>query len=150
VLGEFGAFVGAHAAVLLKNRVYVGVSGAGLATDNATFSPNPQLAPEPISMGYGGMLLGYVVQTPSLLHVTVDALLGAGAVGALRDRRGSDDDDAVFVFEPSAMVEVNLAPFARVGLGASYRFVGDVDLPGIRDKDLRGVSGAVTIRVGKF
>ena len=151
--GDFGAFVGGHAAVLLKSRVYLGVSGAGLVTENTLFSPTPQVTPEPISMGYGGILLGYVVPTSKLLHLTVDVLLGAGAVDVSRDgdsSDGDDEDDAVFLFEPTATVEVKLAPFARIGVGASYRFVGNLDLPGLRDDDLRGFAGVTTIRGGKF
>lgn len=153
VMDDFGAFVGGHAALLLKNRVYVGVRGVGLATDNARFAPNPQAPPEPIRMGYGGILLGYVVPSSSLVHVTADVLLGAGAVDANRDDErpdGDDASDAVFVFEPSVTVEVKLTRFTRIGVGAGYRFIGDVDLPGVQDDDLRGVTGVVTIRMGKF
>lgn len=35
MMGEFAAFAGARLAVRLKNRIYLGVGGEGLATDNA-------------------------------------------------------------------------------------------------------------------
>jgi hypothetical protein len=154
VRGEFGAFVGGHAALLLKNRVTVGVRGAGLATENALAGRAGDGAREPLSMGYGGITLGYVVPSRSLVQLTADVLVGAGGVDVSRAAGatgGRDEEgDAVFLFEPSVGVEVKLAPFVRVGVGASYRFVGDVDVPGVRDADLRGVAGAVTVRVGKF
>ena len=33
--GEFAAFAGGDAAIVLKRKVYLGIRGAGLATDNA-------------------------------------------------------------------------------------------------------------------
>src|SRR5215207_3822477 len=85
VMGDFGAFVGGHAAILLKHQVYLGVGGAGLATENALFAPTPQATPEPIKMGYGGLLVGYLVPTPSLVDFAVEVLLGAGGVDASVD-----------------------------------------------------------------
>lgn len=37
-----------------------------------------------------------------------------------------------------------------IGIGGSYRLVGDVDVPGLRDADLRGFVGLVRLRLGWF
>jgi hypothetical protein len=146
MMGEFAAFAGARAAVLLKRRVYIGLGGAGLATDNAVVpGPTPGTT-HPIRMGYGGLLIGYVIPTNSFVEITTDVLVGAGGV-KLRD---VDTDDAIFVFEPSVGIELNLSRVARLGFGAGYRFVGDTDLPGVEDSDLRGFTGTAAIKVGWF
>jgi hypothetical protein len=64
--------------------------------------------------------------------------------------KDADQDDAFFVFEPSVGVELRVAPVVRLGLGAGYRFVGDSDLPGVEDSDLRGFTGTASIRIGWF
>jgi hypothetical protein len=97
-------------------------------------------------MGYGGMIVGYVVPTPSLLDLTADVLVGGGGVSL----SGVDGTDAIFVFEPSVGAELRLSRVARVELGAGYRFVGDTELPGIDDSDLRGFTGRVALRIGWF
>jgi hypothetical protein len=45
---------------------------------------------------------------------------------------------------------VNVTGFFRVGLGASYRFVQDVDLVELRNEDVSGFSGVVTLKFGRF
>ncbi len=44
------------------------------------------------------------------------------------DRTGNDDVDAFFITEPSLNLLLNVTRHLRVGFGASYRFVGDVEL----------------------
>jgi hypothetical protein len=146
MMGEFAAFAGARGAVRLKQRVYLGLGGAGLATDNAGIPGPIPGSIQPLRMGYGGILVGYVVPTRSLVDVTADVLVGAGGVSI----KGTDSEDAIFVFEPTVGVDLRLARVARLGIGAGYRFVGDVDLAGIEDSDLRGFTGTVAIRVGWF
>jgi hypothetical protein len=141
MMGDFAAFAGARGAVLLKQRLYVGLGGAGLATDN----PVPESG-ESLGMGYGGLLIGYVVPTSSLVNVTADVLVGAGGLST----HSTDGTDQIFVFEPTVGLELRLARFARIGLGASYRYVGSADLAGILDSDLRGVTGTVSLRAGWF
>src|SRR5215216_263911 len=130
---EFAAFVGVEAALLLKQRVYVGIRGTGLATDNLRVPVGNSSAAEVVGMGYGGLVVGYVVSTPLLADVSLDALVGGGGVGARE--LNEEDWDAVFVFEPAATLDLRLAPFARIGIGVGYRFVGDVEVPGLRDAD---------------
>jgi hypothetical protein len=146
LMDEFAAFAGGRAAVLLKRRVYLGLGGAGLATDNARIAGPIPGTTSALRMGYGGILIGYVIPTRSLVQITTDVLVGAGGI-SLEDQ---DQDDAIFIFEPSLGVELMLSRVARLGLGAGYRFVGDTDLAGIDDSDLRGLTGTVSVRVGWF
>jgi hypothetical protein len=144
VMGEFATFAGARAALRLKDRIYLGLGGSGLATDNAQVAIGGST--HRLRMGYGGFLIGYSVPTRELLDVTADVLIGGGGL-SLKD---VDQDDAFFVFEPSVGVELRVAPVVRLGLGAGYRFVGDSDLPGVEDSDLRGFTGTASIRIGWF
>jgi hypothetical protein len=148
VQDEFAAFVGAEVAVVLRRRAYLGIRGSGLATDN-TQLPNGSSGTEPLRMGYGGVVLGYVIPLPYVAALNVDALLGGGAAG-----HGVESDetnwDALFLFEVSATAELALARFARIGIGSGYRWVGDSGIPQLTDSDLRGWTGLVRIRVGRF
>lgn len=144
--GEFAAFAGAEVALLLKRQIYVGIRGAGLVTDNLRVAIAGSTGTRALRMGYGGVLVGYVVRTPGSVEVALDATLGGGAAGT-----GDPKDwDPVFVFEPSARVNLRLAPVLRLGIGASYRFVGDATVSGVDESDLRGLSGVVALRVGRF
>src|SRR5829696_7241841 len=147
--GGFAGFAGAEAALLLKHRMYLGVRGAGLATDNARLTVPGSAANQTLGMGYGGLLIGYLMPVRCMVDVSVDALLGAGGVGAAE--AGEDKNwDAIFVFEPTATLELKLARVARIGVGLSYRFIGDATVPGIPESDLRGFAGVARVRIGWF
>jgi hypothetical protein len=141
MMGEFAAFPGARLALRLKDRIYIGMGGSGLATDNEAGG-----SAHTLEMGYGGFLVGYSVPTRELLNVTADVLVGAGQVTL----NGSDQDDEFFLFEPSLGVELRVAPVLRLGLGAGYRYVGGAELPGVEDDDLRGLTGTASVRLGWF
>jgi hypothetical protein len=149
IASKFAAFAGAEAALLMKRRVYVGIRGGGLATDNSRIPASGSSPGGTLAMGYGGFMLGYIFPTRSLADVSVDLLLGGGGVGT-STADSERDWDGVFVFEPSATVDLKLLPMARIGLGVGYRFVGDIDIPGLRDTQIRGFTGLVRMRVGRF
>jgi len=141
--GDFATFVGAEVAIMLRQRVYIGLAGAGMATD----PPGSN-----VDMGYGGLLVGYVLPSSGLVQLTVDALMAGGGL-KLADSPATPSEeewDSLLVFEPALGAEIRLARVARIGFGASYRFVGGADTPGVQDEDLRGFNGTATLRVGWF
>lgn len=152
MMDDFAAFMGGHAALLLKQRVYLGVGGIGLVTDESRVAAAGQTPGPAIRMGYGGLLVGYIVPTRSLVQFTAETLLAGGGVSlAADDDTGDDEDwDGIFVFEPALGAELKLARVVRLGFGVGYRFVGGVDTTTLRDTDLRGVTGTATLRVGWF
>ena len=104
-------------------------------------------------MGYGGLELEYVHRPLEVAHVSLQVLVGAG--GAAWDRsnwgHGWDEDiDAFFITEPALNILLNVTKHFRIGFGASYRFVGDVELPRLDNEDIAGPSGNVTIKLGGF
>jgi hypothetical protein len=146
MMGDFAAFAGARAALRLKRHVYLGIGGSGLATDNAQIPGATPGVSHRLNMGYGGFIVGYAVPTREFLDLTADVLIGGGGVSV----DGLNQSDEFFAFEPSVGVELRIAPVLRLGLGASYRFVGGVDLQGVDDSDLRGLTGTASIRLGWF
>lgn len=150
---DFAVFMGGTLALLLKHRVYLGVRGAGLVTEETVHGSSEAVIDPTIQMGYGGVVVGYVIPTPSLVQFTAETLLAAGGVDLDEDADidGDDEDwEAVFVFEPVLSAELKLARIVRLGFGVGYRFVGGVDTPGLEDRDLRGAVGTATLRVGWF
>lgn len=153
IADDFGVFMGGTLALLLKHRVYLGVRGAGLITDEAVDGSAGTVNDPPIHMGYGGIVAGYVIPTRSLVQFTAETLLAAGGVKLDDDGHVEDEDEdweGVFVFEPVLGAELKLAPIVRLGFGVGYRFVGGVDTPGLEDRDLRGAVGTATLRLGWF
>jgi hypothetical protein len=56
----------------------------------------------------------------------------------------------VFVIEPSLLAELNVTNFLRLAVGGGYRFATGVELSGLTNADLSGVSVSVNLKFGSF
>jgi hypothetical protein len=146
-------YVGGRGGWLVDGRFTLGIGGFGLASDIPAPTPAPQPGQElDLSMGYGGAWLEYTFRPAKLLHLSVGTLVGGGGLSLVFHHGGDldGDDDGFFVAEPAVAAELNLTSFMRVDLGVAYRFVAGVDLPGLSDSDVGGVSGVAVLKFGKF
>jgi hypothetical protein len=142
--------VGGEAGWIINRRFIVGAAGYGLVTDQP--GPGAWAATDNLTVGYGGMMLGYTLLPEKLVHPTITALVGAGGLG-LREHGTHDKTDlgdAFFVLEPTATVELNVAAHFRFGVAVSYRWVRGVETAGITNSDLSGVFGSMIVKFGKF
>ena len=52
--------------------------------------------------------------------------------------------------QPGARLELNVAEHARVCIGVDYRYTSDIYLTALPADALRGFSGLLTMKVGRF
>lgn len=151
VRDELGIMVGGRGGVVVNHLFSIGGGGYGLANGvDAGVSVPDTLE---LEMGYGGLELEWIGFSDRLVHLTFYTLLGAGGVSfRTADDDGVDefDTDTIYVAEPIANIEVNVTKFFRMNAGAGYRFVWDVDAPGLEDDDLGGVTASLTFKFGRF
>jgi hypothetical protein len=140
VNNEFCVFIGGRGGWIINHAFVVGGGGYGLATD--IFVSGKKLV-----MGYGGLELGYVFLSDSLVHFTLHSLLGFGGVSLETDPMSADE---FFVIEPEATVVLNVSRFFRIAAGASYRFVTGVTTSGLSDAALSGLTGQLVFKFGSF
>ena len=97
-------------------------------------------------MGYDGPWLEYTARPVRLVHVSFGVLVGGGGVTLAFHDGGSSGsgEDGCFVTEPAIVGELNLTKSIRLDLGAAYRWIGGVDMPGLSYSDVAGFS--VTMR----
>ncbi len=149
--GETGVWMGGRGGWIINHRFILGGGGCGLVSDVEAFKEAGETYY--IEMGYGGMELEFIIKSDQMVHFSVMSLFGAG--GITINRHGDVDqtanDDAVFVMEPAAALEINIVEFFRINIGASYRYVsGFKTVHGISESDLAGVSGVLTLKFGEF
>ncbi len=94
-------------------------------------------------MKFNGFNLGFTPNSGRVLHPRMNFLAGRGKV-----RLDDGLSDGVFVFQPSAGVEVNIFRFFRLGFEGGYRFVGDSDLPGVTGGDLQTPFMQIDLKFG--
>jgi hypothetical protein len=152
---ENAILVGGRGGWIINHCLVIGGGGYGLVNENID---KYQVSPGHtrfLSVGYGGLEMEYIAMSHRLFHPTLGMLIGGGSVNYLDRYHGdidqsNDDFDGFFIFEPSASIELNIMPFWRTDIGVSYRFVSGIDSFGLKDSDISGLSGVITLKFGKF
>jgi hypothetical protein len=156
IQGRDALLFGGRGGWIANHRFVLGGGGFALTTR----VPAPAGAPDigealRTEFAYGGLWLEYIFLPDKLVHGSIGTLIGGGAVSYSRIRRIERQDrevesDVVFTIDPVVAVEMNLLPFLRVSLGAGYRYVGSVELTGLREEDLSGFTGSLMLKFGRF
>jgi hypothetical protein len=144
VADEFGVFVGGRGGWIINHTFVIGAGGYGLAND-IRFPIGQDDAPHRnLQFGYGGAELEFIALSDEVAHFTGLLLVGGGGLTFGRY------EDAVFVLEPSANLELNIVRWCRLNFGAGYRFVSGVDHPDFTNGDMSAFFGQITAKFGKF
>lgn len=155
-------FLGGRAGIVIAldstNSLSVGGGMYGLMTGVEASTPELSGEPRYLQFGYGGIELEYTLRPGNLLHLSTSTLLGVGradydaddyAYGAHGFGHAWGGGPAFFVAEPGVGATLNLTPFLRLGLGASYRFVGGGLQQELRAVRLSGPAGMLSLQVGR-
>lgn len=162
VVSQQALILGAYGGILINKNVMFGVAGYGIATESKFDGFNPETSEARdlnIYGGYAGMLMGFKVASKEIIHLSVPMIVGAGHIDVSDDNffdvsNGDNDltleSSAFFVFEPSALLELNISHHFRLGFGGGYRLVRGSSLDNLNDEDLSGFTGVVSFQIGKF
>jgi hypothetical protein len=149
--GSYSSLVGLKGAWLINRQFGIGLAGNAFGWNTAEIDfPRPGT---PVDGGYGGLLLQYVFASDKLVHGTVDATIGGGALcyqGAAGSRRDCNDAITFYVFEPTANVELNVTSWMRVAVGGGYRFAPIDDRSSLYKPELSGFVARTSIAFGQF
>ena len=110
----------------------------------------------PINFGYGGLWVGYVTPTHKAIHFFSSIKIAGGGISISENRDNNNNslyEEAVFVAQPEAGVEVNLWKWFRVALTGDYRIVCGIkgnELGGLHNSDFNALGMTLTLRFGKF
>jgi hypothetical protein len=160
---EFGLTVGARGGWVVNRSAVLGGSAHYLVNSVTVETQVPDTIAVvdttfDITVVYGGAEVEYLGGAHRLLHYTASTLVGVGLVDykeydctvCEEDEDTDLDGDIFFVIEPSVHVMLNVTPMLRIGLGVSYRYAYDVELKGVENADLSGLSGVLTAKIGRF
>lgn len=144
---------------IINHGFVLGLAGNGFINNLEDDNINDNKAD--VSGGYGGLLLEPIILPKSPVHLSFPVMIGAGGVSTeywdeaigpygIATNVLVDDTDAFFIVRPGAELEFNVARFIRIGLGAHYRYLVDLDLEGYDSDALDGFSGVVSLKLGWF
>jgi hypothetical protein len=148
--GHLSSLVGVRGGWLINRQFGIGLTGNAIGWDDTIIDvPRPNTR---VEGGYGGVLLQYVIASDKLLHGTVDATFGGGALclDPTSGRRDCNDAITFYVFEPTVNLELNVTSFMRVAVGGGYRFAAvDRDSSAYKP-EVGGFVTRTTVAFGQF
>ena len=158
---EYAVFTGGNGAFVLNHRYIIGGAGYGLVNRiDISQEGTPEDSSRYLNMGYGGLELGYIIAPSQLVHIKVSSLFGVGGLGSHGNIDNWDEDfdendfdvyhDVFFVLQPTVSLELNIAKFCRLDVGATYRYTSDLDYKGLKTGDLDGLELKMAVNFGLF
>jgi len=172
---EISLFVGGRGGWIIGHKFVIGGAGYGLTTNN-TFEYTESLSAESggavadstrsikIDMGYGGLLLEYILKPKKAIHIAFPLIIGAGGTSLgvktteeIPNTNPSEwsaydfvESSAFFVVEPGLSVELNMTKFFRLNLGGTYRFISGTNLERLSSSDLSDFTFNIALKFGAF
>ena len=158
VKDQGAVMVGGRGGWIINHSLVLGGGGYAVVSEvDASEGVLPEEGPLDVEFGYGGFELEYVFHPNSLTHATLYALIGGGvnnyvkAVGPVTEsNEQAGESDFMFVLEPGMGGELNVARWFRLNAGVSYRIVTGVGQVGLKNGDLAGIAGTLTLKFGRF
>ncbi len=147
VNGESAVSVGGGGAVLVNDRFYFGGYGTGVAN-----SPKFSLEGNPdaiFKLGHGGLWMGAIIKPESLVHLALSSRFGWGGL-TLEDGQEELLSENIFVVNPQLDIELNVARWLRLSVGAGYRLVSGIDSNLIEKSDFNGYNINLGFHFGWF
>ena len=148
------ALVGLRGGLELNRSLYVGLAGYGLPSDHVGdhreygYHHHDNDYEDDWVLGYGGLELGVLAGRPKSGQLSLSVLFGGG--GITEDSRYFRDYQGFFVMEPQLDLLVNVTPNVRFTIGASYRFIDDLQSLNYTEDDLQGPSVNFSVALGVF
>ncbi len=140
--------VGIRGGLEFNRSFYIGLAGYGLPDDRYHDLIHERYFDEDEwALGYGGLEIG-LMNANRNGSLAAGVLIGGGSVNI--DENYFHDYEGFFVVEPQLDLNFNLSRHVRLGLGASYRFIDDLESIRYTEDDLDGPTFNVTLGFGRF
>ena len=102
-----------------------------------------------------GLLTGKIIDasTKEILigaNVLVTELNNVGAATNVDGYPSRDNYDNINVITPVVEIELNLTEFLKIGIGATYQIVNDVDFDAFNNYDFSAPGAVLSLKLGWF
>ena len=145
--GDFVPQHGSRAQLILNHTLGIGLASSRFrGLDEYDWQDNKY----DMTVESGGIDLEYYLVPDNLVHGSLYLLIGGGQIVADQEGSTAELKDSFFCIQPQANAEVNLTSWWRLAAGIGYCFASGVDVVGLDNSDLSGVTANVTMKFGKF
>jgi hypothetical protein len=153
IAGSIAVLPGIGAGIILNNKISLGINYRFIATENTPDGESDTKLY--LDQQYTGVKGEYSLFPEKAAHLNFQLEAGMGHTEFdLKDAYESGDvpvNDASFAYlEPGAALEINLWKYLKLDLGAGYRFISDVTFSNLTEKDFKGFTCSVGLKIGLF
>lgn len=166
VLSSDLVLLGFSGGVVIGHRLNIGLAGSWSTSvlKNPAYEqvlrerqPGIDLSGLELRYGYGGFLIEPIIFHRSAVHLSIPVIVGIGGVSysfpppnSNGYQRNRTDGQAFFALEPGLELELSIVSALRIGLGGSFLYTSDLDLPATSSDVLRTAMGRMTLKFGVF
>jgi len=156
--------MGVNGAVVINHSFAIGIEGYGVfpSTEFSDFTTLDTTINTTLTGGWGGLHFEGIFSPEKAIHFVIPVSGGAGWLGYINKYNSYHEnnpydnydylmDDTFFWYiEPGAGVEMNIAKFFRIYLGATYKFTTGIDLKNTPENELDKFNARLLLKFGKF
>lgn len=165
VLGDYALLANVSGGIILNDRWNIGATFAtsGTVIKNPLYEELLRTRSTAVldglefRYGYAGVLVEPVLQPRSVVHLKLPVAIGFGwaaysypsgnnsSSDNSTNQRTRTDGQSFVVIEPGAELEVNIVKSFRLGVGGSYIYTTDLELPATPKDALRNVTARCSL-----
>lgn len=145
---EYCTIPGIGAGVIINKKIALG--GVYNFTLNAISLPEKKGGGK-LQMKWGGVHFEYTLWPLQKIHLSLPFSAGMGQLKISDNTNAISTGNANFIIaEPGLMIEINIWKYAKLGLGSSYRYIGNVSYNSLTSSGIKGFSAVASIKFGMF
>ena len=143
--------IGGGGAFIFNKKFFFGGYGLGMTTNLC--ADRGQFKEKEMDFGYGGILLGYVINNDARFHPAISVLIGWGNISSRRltstymDRENYDN---FFTVSPILELEIRIVKNFRIGIGATYHYFSGISFSDYTDNDFSNPGAYLSFKFGEF
>ncbi len=156
LVGQNAVLAGGRFGWVINKSIVLGGGIYGLVNSVNTNVTDP-ISGQNLLLGFncGGLEFEYVFFSEKPIHASVDMLFAGGgvtyAVGNKNVPHTSYFSQNLLVWEPQINIEFKIVDWFHLAAGASYRMITSYkDYYGVSSNDLKGLTGLLTFKFGKY
>ncbi len=162
IIDERTLLVGGYGGVIINRSYFLGIAAYGLATQPSMNGviPGPNNEKQlTLYGGYGGVVVGGTILGREVVHISLPITFGAGNLDVsdedffdqgIGNSQFTVENSTFFVIEPAAQLEFNITSYLRIATGVSYRWITGLELENVSNDDMTGLTGILSVRIGRF
>ena len=148
IVQQYCGIPGIRAGVIINKKIAIG--GLYNFTLNDVSLPETKGSGK-LQMKWGGLHVEYTLWPRHKIHLTIPISAGFGELKIINTTVVPLTGDPNFFFaEPGLMIEINIWKYAKLGLGSSYRYTGNVLYNALTSSDLNGFAAVASVKFGMF